>query len=286
MPLPLVIFVNYRRDDRPKLVMKIRDGFVLRYGKDNVFMDLDIPKYTDFAQHLEEKVGVSSVLVACIGPEWLRLLRERDESIEPDYLIEEIKQALAQQHTMVATICVDDADFPHKDDIPPEIHDMLKFQISSYKFADDFLTEIGEVMDDIEKEYTRRGLRLGRVEELESILRLPYEEIEDYVFSLLETRNVLRIEKHLRDFPSLLLDSVNGPDATRNDDIKMLFARMSVFGVVFVKYEEYVLYRKYLRSQQRLLEDSHRRLSDNRQHPGKKQLQFKCFETCMFSVLR
>ena len=202
MPLPLKIFINYRREDRRELVKKLRDGFVIRYGEDNVFMDLDIPNYSNFANHLEEKVGVSNVLVACIGPQWVRLLKTKAESGDPDYLVGEIEQALKQQHTMVATICIDDTEIPPNDVLPPAIQDMLDFQIPNYEFSDEFLTEIGEVMDEIEREYEKRGIISNSSMEIGALLnRNPYD-LEEYLVRQLDDSNINAIGKHLRDFPS------------------------------------------------------------------------------------
>ena len=170
MPLPLKIFINYRREDRPELVKNIRDGFVLRYGEDNVFMDLDIPNFTSFADHLEEKVEESNVLVAFVGPKWHDLLNEKAQSDEPDYLVGEIAQALCQRHTMVATICIDGASIPPKRSLPAEIQDMLEFQIPDFQFRDDFLKDIGKVMDDIEREYERRGITSQNSMSIDEIL--------------------------------------------------------------------------------------------------------------------
>ena len=246
MPLSLKIFINYRRDDRPELVKKIHDGFVVRYGKDNVFMDLDIPNFASFPDHLQEKVGVSNVLVACVGPKWLSLLEERASLTEPDYLVGEIKQALGQQHSMVASICIDGAEIPPKSAIPAEIQDMLDYQIPHFEFGDGLLVDIGKVMDDIEREYERRGLESAGVQELDTILRLPHGELEHYVFGLLEDRNELRVEKHLRDFPTHFLDEMSKAVEYDEDLCKSLLNSISVFGITFAAYDRLSLFKKFM----------------------------------------
>ena len=260
MPLPMKVFINYRRQDRPELVKKIRDQLAFRYDDDNVFMDLNIPNFRRFQDHLEEKVEESDVLIVFVGPKWLELLEQRDTSDEPDILVGEIEQALNQQHTVVATICIDGAAIPRKNSLPVKIREMLEFQIPDFRDGDEFMTSLSKITTDIEREYERRGLGPNRAKELDAILHLPHGDLDEHVFHLLEQGNALRIEKHLRDFPAFLLDIVYESEATHDDDVKALIASISVFGVVFVKYEEYELYRKYLRSQQRLLEDTHRLL--------------------------
>ena len=238
MPLPLKIFINYRRDDRPELVEKIRQGFILRYGADNVFMDLDIPNYASFPNHLEEKVGVSDVVVACIGPEWLRLLEERAESTKPDYLVGEIKQALGQRQTMVATICIDGAEFPLEDTLPREIRQMLEFQIPHYQFADEFLAEIGEVMDDIEREYERRGLSQRSSTNLERVLHQSPTRVEEYLVGQINDGNLATIRQHLRDLPQFLIDETSDLDFDQLENISTLGDGVSVFGTVFLVHGE------------------------------------------------
>ena len=259
MPLPLKIFINYRREDRPELVKKIRDGFVVRYGEENVFMDLDIPNYTSFSDHLEEKVGVSNVLVACIGPEWLRLLKKRAKSSDPDYLVGEIEQALGQQHSMVATICIDGAEIPPKDALPREIQDMLEFQIPNYQFADEFLTEIVEVMNDIEREFERRGITSKNSMSIDRKLSQGPQHLEEYLVQQIDEANFTTIRKHLRDFPTFLVDTTADIDTDQIDNITSQGEGISVFGTTFVKYDQDDLLGKYLISLQDACKLAYRR---------------------------
>ncbi len=63
------IFISYRRDDHPDFVERIRDWFVIRYGRSNVFMDFDsIPPFTKFADYIREKVEETDVMIVIIGP--------------------------------------------------------------------------------------------------------------------------------------------------------------------------------------------------------------------------
>ena len=268
MPPSLKIFINYRREDRPELVKKIHDGFVVRYGKDNVFMDLDIPNFASFPDHLQEKVGLSNVLVACIGPEWCRLLKERARSNDTDYLVGEIEQALGQQHTMVATICIDGTKIPPRAHLSPEIQDMLDFQIPDFQFRDEFLEDIGKVMDDIEREFESRGLESEGAQELGTILRLPHLALEHYVFGLLEDRNELRVEKHLRDFPTHFLDEMSKAIEYDEDLCKSLLNSISVFGITFAAYDRLSLFKKFMHAIYSVFERTSKRHSSQEQNYG------------------
>ncbi len=224
-------------------------------------MDLDIPNFRSFPDHLEEKVKESDVLVAFIGPTWLDLLDERASEDEPDFLVGEIAQALGQGHTMVATVCIDDAEVPLKQRLPAKIQDMLDFQIPNFQDGDDFLVNIGKVMDDIEREYVSRGFHSDRTTDLDKILHLPFDGVEDYVFGLLEDNNTLRLEKHLRDFPDHLLDKISSTDGSQDHEVKTLIESGTVFGIVFIKYGQFELYQKYVSSLQVLFGNAYQRFS-------------------------
>ncbi len=253
---PLKIFINYRRDDRPKIVKSIRDGFVLRYREDNVFMDLDIPNFSSFPDHLKEKVKEADVLVAFIGPRWLDLLNDRAGRDEPDYLVDEIAQALCQRHTMVATICIGGADIPRKSDLPENIQDMLEYQIPHFQNDEEnFLGNISKVMNDIEKELERRGFQTERSRDLGEVLSMPFDDLENYIFNLLEAEKTLRIEKHLGEFPGYFLGKISEIDDVPNDEI----SAFTVFGLVFIKYNQFELYQKYLRSLQDIFDEVSKR---------------------------
>ena len=75
------IFISYRRSDNPDFVDRIRDWFIHRYGRANVFMDFDsIPPGVKFADYIRATIQQSDTVIAVIGPRWLELLREKDMS--------------------------------------------------------------------------------------------------------------------------------------------------------------------------------------------------------------
>lgn len=263
MSLPLKIFINYRRADRPELVKKIRDELALRYDDENVFMDLDIPNFSRFIDHLEEKVKEADVLLAFIGPKWLELLNDRADSDEEDILVKEIEQALRQEHTMVATICIGGANRPSRANLPVGIQNMLDFQIPQFFVGGDFLEDVRQVTADIEREFERRGVDRGNVQDLDSIVRLPPSVLETHVFELLEEDNMLRVEKNLREFPSILLDTMSNGNDEERDVARTLVESFAVFGVVFIKYNRNDLFMSFVSSMHRAFESAYKRFSSN-----------------------
>jgi hypothetical protein len=67
------IAISYRRGDSAQIAGRIRDRLVARYGEDSVFIDVyNVPLGAEFPQHLREVWSKADVLLALIGPAWLR----------------------------------------------------------------------------------------------------------------------------------------------------------------------------------------------------------------------
>ena len=72
--------ISYRRGDSAQIAGRIRDRLVARYGEDSVFIDTyNVPLGANFPQHIREVWSKTDVLLALIGPGWLR----GGESISP-----------------------------------------------------------------------------------------------------------------------------------------------------------------------------------------------------------
>lgn len=66
------IFISYRRDDSIAYAGRLYDRLVARFGKDQVFMDIDdLQPGEDFVDALQSAVSSCNVLIAVIGKNWL-----------------------------------------------------------------------------------------------------------------------------------------------------------------------------------------------------------------------
>jgi TIR domain len=66
------IFISYRREDSAPYAGRLYDRLSVRFGEDNVFMDVDdIPPGADFATQISAKVASCDALIAVIGKNWL-----------------------------------------------------------------------------------------------------------------------------------------------------------------------------------------------------------------------
>jgi hypothetical protein len=66
------IFISYRREDSFGSAARLFDRLEARFGKNQVFMDIDaIKPGMDFVEAIDQAVGECDVLIAVIGPQWL-----------------------------------------------------------------------------------------------------------------------------------------------------------------------------------------------------------------------
>ncbi len=95
------IFISYRREDSQHQADRIHAALkkAVRDPRRDIFIDIDnIPAGVDFVEHLDGKVAECDVLLALIGPDWLRagqgLLGGRRLDDPKDFVRIEIASAL------------------------------------------------------------------------------------------------------------------------------------------------------------------------------------------------
>src|SRR5262245_32652560 len=65
------ILLSYRRDDSPGTTGRLFDRLVARYGRENIFIDIDaIPIGTNVQQHIQTYIERCDLVLAIIGPRW------------------------------------------------------------------------------------------------------------------------------------------------------------------------------------------------------------------------
>lgn len=150
------IFISYRRGDNPDFVARIRDWFVMRYQRPNVFMDFDsIPRFVPFADFIEEKVRECDVLIAIIGPSWLELMQEKAAALQEDFVRIEIELAL-KYGKLIAPICIKGASVPSAGLLPDSLQPMFKANVAHLNADDTFYDRIDRIMNDIEHALAQR----------------------------------------------------------------------------------------------------------------------------------
>ena len=132
------IFINYRRDDSIGMAGRLHDRLVQTFGRDKLFMDVDhIPAGADFVAHLNNQVAECDVVLAIIGPNWLRAKDKagRRRLHQPDdFVAIEIAAALARD-TLVIPVLVDAARMPKESDLPDTLKPLARRQAVEVRHA-------------------------------------------------------------------------------------------------------------------------------------------------------
>ncbi len=106
------------------------DDLIDSFGMNQVFRDDDIPEGSDFTRVLEQALNTCSVLIAVIGPNWLRAL-EFDGAPRlhqpDDWVRREIEVAL-DRGIWVLPVLVGNATMPSTDDLPESLHSLANVQ--------------------------------------------------------------------------------------------------------------------------------------------------------------
>jgi uncharacterized protein YecT (DUF1311 family) len=118
------IFISYRRDDAGEAAGRLSDNLVERFGRENIFMDVDgIALGRDFRTVIEETLGQCGVLLAVMGKSWLQNTDAKGNRRldQPDDFVRlEIGTAL-KRDIPVIPVCVQGAGVPAPDDLPDEL---------------------------------------------------------------------------------------------------------------------------------------------------------------------
>jgi TIR domain/GYF domain 2 len=137
------VFVSYRRDDSAAWAGRIYERLAQDLDKRRIFMDVDnIAPGHDFIDVLDEKVADSDIFLCVIGPNWVtasnqRGIRRLDDP--NDFVRIEVESAL-RHGKLVVPVLVDGAPMPKADELPPNLHPLLRrnaVEVSHARFGRD-----------------------------------------------------------------------------------------------------------------------------------------------------
>jgi hypothetical protein len=153
------IFVSYRREDSGDVAGRIYDRLVDRFGKHQVFKDVDsIPLGVDFRKHLQEKVGSCDVMLAIIGHDWLRASgsgtqRRLDDA--KDFVRIELEAAI-QRDIPVIPVLVRGADVPKESDLPSTLGGIAYRNGIAVRPDPDFHRDMDRLIEGVEGHLTTK----------------------------------------------------------------------------------------------------------------------------------
>jgi hypothetical protein len=109
------IFLSYRRTDSPE-ACRVYDWLGQRFGYDSIFMDVAaIPFAVRFPDFIKQAIAKSGVLIALIGAEWARRIRDANDPVRM-----EIEAAIAHQIPMLPVL-IGNTPMPDVEELPTSI---------------------------------------------------------------------------------------------------------------------------------------------------------------------
>jgi hypothetical protein len=142
--MPGNIFINYRREDEPGFVHALFARLEGAFDREHLFMDVEgyIKAGDDFAKVLDDQVAKCDVLLAIIGPGWLKICDAQGElrlQNQNDFVRIEIASAL-QRSKRVIPVLVKNAEIPRPEQLPKDIADLVRHnavRLTHERFAAD-----------------------------------------------------------------------------------------------------------------------------------------------------
>ena len=137
------IFISYRREDTSGEAGRLAADFGERFGRSNVFFDIDMGAGIDFEERIHRALETCHVTLVLIGNRWLTVALpdgKRRIDHEGDYVRREIAQALGRPDVAVVPVLVEGARMPSADELPAEISSLAKinaFELSNKRWAYD-----------------------------------------------------------------------------------------------------------------------------------------------------
>jgi len=124
------LFISYRRDDAGIAANRLFAVLGKRFGKQQIFMDVQSMKsWLYFVQQLEERVTSCDAIIVLIGRNWAPRTGRRlpgSSDATNDYVVLEIAAGL-MRHIPVIPVLLDGATMPHEDDLPEAIRAFAKY---------------------------------------------------------------------------------------------------------------------------------------------------------------
>jgi TIR domain len=142
IPASSKVFISYRREDSGGYAGRIYDRLSSRLGSQAVFFDFEIPIGANLVTAIEENVAQAKVLVAIIGPNWLKARDaegKRRLNDPDDFVRLEINAAL-HRNIPVIPVLVDGASPPRVEELPDDLKILARRQsieVSHSRFDSD-----------------------------------------------------------------------------------------------------------------------------------------------------
>ena len=129
------IFISYRRKDTGGHAGHLAADLISRYGRSNVFMDVDsIPAGVDYGNPIDDALDSCNIAFVLIGDNWVDPVgpeQKRRIDEESDWVRREVASALERPDVTVVPVLVEGAAMPEAADLPAEISSLANIQALS-----------------------------------------------------------------------------------------------------------------------------------------------------------
>lgn len=121
------IFISYRREDTSGESGRLKDKLEQIFGKENIFYDVEtLEAGLNFDESIAKALSESKVLLAMIGPHWMKVVDAKGMSRlqkPDDWVRKEIAEAL-KRDLRVIPVLVNGAEMPDLKDLPQELKEL------------------------------------------------------------------------------------------------------------------------------------------------------------------
>jgi hypothetical protein len=151
------IFLSYRRDDSADATGRIYDRLVQRFGKEQIFKDVDsIPLGVDFREHLGNVVGRCNLVLVVIGDRWIDAGQAGARRLDDvaDFVRIEIEAAL-ERKIPVVPVLVRGATIPADSALPPSLRALAYRNGMSVRPDPDFHRDMDRLIAGLETHLAR-----------------------------------------------------------------------------------------------------------------------------------
>ena len=125
------IFISYRRDDVSGEARNLYNELAKRYGKRNIFYDIDTMKAgRNFETAIEEAIDNSEIVLVLIGKQWVHITDDQGKrrlELPDDYVRSEIAEALKKKKKIIP-VFLRGAKMPDPNELPKDISGLTAIQ--------------------------------------------------------------------------------------------------------------------------------------------------------------
>ena len=122
------IFISYRVQDTAGETGRLVDDLKQSFADEQLFMDIEnLEPGADFVETIEKSLDTCDVFLAVIGPHWAGPSGVNRINDPNDWVRMEVSTAL-RRNIRVVPVLVDGAALPKQEDLPPDLHSLLRRQ--------------------------------------------------------------------------------------------------------------------------------------------------------------